>query len=204
MLIDPLKIFFSLIIVIIAGPAISLIMRFVSNGITGLGLYHKTEEKRLVKVYLTYLSLGIPVFFVIYVILSQYFKEGTPPEIMAVTLGAFYVIPLICRISALSSVIPPRLLSETRDETEVEKVWKKESERMKSAIFSIVAFSFVLAVILINYFIVVEKKVFSGYINVSMAEGFGLLICVLVIPGVMAWIGEKFLEKTGISEHLKI
>ena len=76
--------------------------RVLSNYVTQLTIYHKTEKYRIVKLYMTYFIFIFPSTVVLYIILSgMSMNIEYNPELFFISIQISFFIPFVCRVASL-------------------------------------------------------------------------------------------------------
>jgi len=79
--------------------------RVLSNYVTQLTIYHKTEKYRTVKLYMTYLFFIFPSTVVLYLVLSgMSLKIESDPELFFISCQISFFIPFVCRVASLVKI----------------------------------------------------------------------------------------------------
>lgn len=93
---------FFLIAIILSIVSI-IFTRVLSNNLTQLTIYHKTEKYRIVKLYMTYFLCMYPSTVVLYIILSgMSMNIESDPELLFISVQISFFIPLVCRVASLA------------------------------------------------------------------------------------------------------
>lgn len=171
------------------------VIRNISNLLTKLGTYHKNEKwlVRIQKLYHTYLLLSISVSGTVFILLSQNIKPADTYDIILISIGSSFMIPLLGRICSLSKRTPP-----------YDCEWGREKERILSFIFSLIIGALTIAVLLFLYRLTFDNALFELTFSSNYTTLFAVFITIITTPIHTAVIGESILRFTGIDEALKI
>jgi len=197
-----------------------LMLRYISDLLTSIGMYHEEEnwEVRIGLLYKNYTLVSGPIIFAVFTMITATNLVTNIFDAGLIALGSYGIFPITMRVLSLSK--KPSLYDivridwESFDKQSAEiatsikrSLLHEKKERYLSGTFSIIFVCWILYIIILPVYKLIydstEITLLSGG-AISFQELFGLTILFFVSPLLYAIVGELCLKLSGVDDLLKI